>query len=155
MSMYAKCKGKGQVKTKFKRKAQKQAYTLIHPISDVGKGKVVCFHCSKARHWRKHHKAYLKSKNKSVVLASGIFVTKINTTTSMSWVVNIRSGSHICFNMQELRESRLLTKEKVDQYVGNWAKIVVSPIWSCLSICLMGLFWNSKIIFMFLEFLGI
>lgn len=112
-------KGKGKVKTKFKLKAQKQASTPIKPTGDVGKGKVACFHCGKTRHWRKHHKDYLESKKKLVVSASSIFVTKINIITSMSWVVNTRCGSHICSNIQELRESKLLTKEQVDQNVGN------------------------------------
>lgn len=93
-------KGKGKAKAKSKPKAQKQAFTITKPTSRVRKGKVVSIHCDKAGNWRKHHKTYLKSKKKkSVVSGLGIFITKINFSTSMSQVMDTGCVSHICSNM--------------------------------------------------------
>ncbi|XP_074362135.1 uncharacterized protein LOC141702333 [Apium graveolens] len=45
-----------------------------------------------------------------------------------SWVLDNGYGSHICINMQELQESRILVKGEVDLRVGNRVKIATLAV---------------------------
>ena len=59
---------------------------------------------------------------------SGIYVIKVNLSTSTSWVLDTGCGSHIYINVQELRRSRTLAKGEVDQHVGNVAKVAALAV---------------------------
>ena len=96
-------KGKGQSKPKDKKpKPPKEG---------------VCFFCNEQGHWKRNCKLYLedlKKKKSSEATTSGIYVKEVNLSTSASWVLDTRCGSHICVNVQGLRSSRSLAKGEVD-----------------------------------------
>ena len=53
--------------------------------------KGVCFHCNEPGHWKRNCKLYLedlKKKKSNQTTASGIYVIKINLSTSTSWVLD-------------------------------------------------------------------
>ena len=69
----------------------------------------------------------LKQKG-SATTSSGIHVIEVNLSTSDSWVLDIGSGSHICTNVQGLKESRILIKGEVDLRVRNGVGVAVLAI---------------------------
>ena len=61
-----------------------------------------CFLCNELGHWKRNCKLYLeylKKKKGSETTSSGIYVIKVNLPTSVSWVLDINCGSHICVNV--------------------------------------------------------
>ena len=94
------------------------------------KGK--CFHYGKEDHWKRNCKAYMESKKKVTCDAptpSGIYVIEINIVTHGNlWVLESGCGSHICNDMQGLRDSMKLTKGESDLRVGNSARVAVIAI---------------------------
>ena len=61
-----------------------------------------CFLCNEPGHWKRNCKLYLeylKKKKGSETTSSCIYVIKVNLSTSVSWVLDIRCGSHICVNV--------------------------------------------------------
>ncbi|MCS5023650.1 hypothetical protein L2V44_14265, partial [Staphylococcus aureus] len=75
--------------------------------------KGTCFHCGVARHWRRNCAAYIETaKHKKLAEASGVgidmFMIEINLSyaSTDSWVLDTSCGSHICNNLQGLRDSR-------------------------------------------------
>ena len=70
----------------------------------------------------------LKKKKGSETSSSGIYVIKVNLSTSVSWVLDTGYGSHICVNGQGLKNSRSLAKGKVDLRVGNGARVAALAI---------------------------
>ena len=67
-------------------------------------------------------------KNGGGASTSGIFVIEVNLSSSTSWVLDTGCGSHICSNVQGLRNRRTLAKGEVDLRVGNGAKVVALEI---------------------------
>ena len=53
---------------------------------------------------------------------------KVNLSISNTWVLDTSCGSHICSNVQGLRNRRELTKGKVDLRVDNGARVVALEI---------------------------
>ena len=65
-----------------------------------------------------------QKKNKSgEVSTSGIFVIDVQFSTLTTWVLDTVCGSHICTNVQGLRDSRKLDRSEVDLHVGNGARV--------------------------------
>ena len=123
-------------KRKFKsgpKKTIKKAFKPTDKIKKEKKPKGTCFHCGKDGHWKRNCKAYLESlkeKKLNEASTSGMFMIEINLSTakSDSWVLDTRSGSHICINMQCLKKSRKLAKGEVGLRVGNGARVVALAI---------------------------
>ena len=101
-------KGKGKSQTKGKGKALK-------PKGGVAKD-ATCFHCGQTGHWKRNCKVYLEDlkKKRSETSTSGIYVIEVNLSISTSWVLDTGCASHICTDVQALRNSRALTKGEVD-----------------------------------------
>ena len=60
---------------------------------------------------------------------SGIYVIEVNTVSYANlWVLDTGCGSHICTDMQGLRDSRKLTKGESDLRLGNGARVAVVAI---------------------------
>ena len=59
---------------------------------------------------------------------SGIFVIDIFLSTSSSWVLDTGCGSHICLNVQGLKNRRMLEDGEVDLRVGNGAKVAALAV---------------------------
>ena len=90
--------------------------------------KGTCFHYGKEGHWKRNCKACSKSKKKVACDApssSGIYVIEVNTFFCDNlWVLDISFSSHICNNMQGLKNSRKLMKGESDLRVGNSERVV-------------------------------
>ena len=74
----------------------------MKPKSGVAKeGK--CFHYGETRQWKRNYKVYLenlkKKKRSETSITLGIAVIEVNLSNSMSWIFDIRCGSHICTNV--------------------------------------------------------
>ncbi|WJX67634.1 hypothetical protein P8452_52084 [Trifolium repens] len=88
-----------------------------------------CFYCGKTGHWKRNCPKYLEDKKKGVdPTTSGIFVIEINLSTSTSSVLDTGCGSHICTNVQDLKESRELARGEVDLRVGNGARVAALAV---------------------------
>ena len=70
----------------------------------------------------------LKKKKGSETTSSSIYVIEVNLSTSVSWVLDTSCGSHICVNVQGLKNNRSLAKGKVDLRVGNGERITALVI---------------------------
>ena len=64
-------------------------------------------------------------KKGSETTSSGIYVILVNLSTSVSWVLDTDCGSHICVNVQGLKNSRSLDKGEVDLRLGNGAELLL------------------------------
>ncbi|KAK2421692.1 secreted RxLR effector protein [Trifolium repens] len=116
-----KWKGKGVAKPK-------ESPPALKPSGSIAK-EGNCFYCGKTGHWKRNCPKYLEDKKKGVApTTSGIFVIEINLSTSTSWVLDTGCGSHICTNVQELKESRGLAKGEVDLRVGNGARVAALAV---------------------------
>ena len=61
--------------------------------------------------------------------SSCIYVVEVNTVSHDNlWVLDIGCGSHICNDMQGLRNNRKLAKGEFDLQIGNGARVVVVAI---------------------------
>ena len=69
-----------------------------------------------------------KKKKSDEVSTSGIFVIDIHFSTLTTWVLDTACGSHICTNVQGLKDSRKLDRSEVDLRVGNGARVVAAAI---------------------------
>ena len=72
-----------------------------------------CFHCGEKGHWKRNCKKYLEELKKGragkTTKTSGIYIIEVhNTSISSSWVLDTGSASHICMNLQGLRNRRKL-----------------------------------------------
>ncbi|KAH7670371.1 RNA-directed DNA polymerase protein [Dioscorea alata] len=124
--------GKGKGKAKAKPKEKVGPYTK-GKAAKTPKSKPLkegsCFHCKGASHWKRNCPLYLEDLKKGKVTpASGIYMIEINLSISTSWVLNSGCGSHICSNVQGLRNRRLLKKGEVDLRVGNDARVAAVEI---------------------------
>ena len=118
--MKTKGKGKGNKAKKGKGQSKPKAKKPKPPKEGV------FFFCNEQGHWKRNCKLYLedlKKKKSSEATTSGIYVIEVNLSTSVSWVLDTRCGSHICVNVQCLRSSRSLAKGEVDLRVGNGARV--------------------------------
>src|SRR5262249_19634955 len=114
-----------------------------------------CIHCGKDGHWKRNCKVYLESLKKEKhndASTSGIYVIEVNTNATVNnqdWVFDTDCGSHICCDMQGLKNSRRLSKEEVVVRIANgqrgsscsysqWCK---SCSISCRNILLGFTFW--------------
>ena len=72
----------------------------------------------------------LKKKKGSETSSSGIYVIEVNvaTSSSTSWVLDTGCVSHICINVQGLKESRTLAKGEVDLHVGNGVRVAALAV---------------------------
>ena len=70
----------------------------------------------------------LKKKKGSETTTSGIHVIQFNLSTSTSWVLDTGCGSHICVNVQGLKQSRKLAKGEVDQRLANGARVAALAV---------------------------
>ena len=74
-------------------------------------------------------------KKRSETSTSGIYVIEVNLSISTSWVLDTGCASHICTDVQALRNSRALTKGEVDLRVGNGARVAAVAVGTyCLSL---------------------
>ena len=119
-------------KNKKKRKITKQKGEAAKKKVKETSSKGTCFHFGKEGHWKRNCKSYIESKNKvacDALTPSGIYVIEVNTVSYGNlWVLDTGCGSHICTDMQGLRDSRKLTKGEFDLRVGNGARVVAVAI---------------------------
>ena len=69
-----------------------------------------------------------KKKKGSETTSLGIYVIEVNLSISVSWVLDTGCGSHICVNVQGLKNSRSLAKGEVDLRVGNGARVAALTV---------------------------
>ena len=119
-------------KNKKKRKITKQNGGAAKKKFKETSSKGTCFHCGKEGHWKRNCKAYMESKKKvacDTPSSSGIYVVEVNNVSyGKFWVLDTGCGSHICTDMQGLRENRKLTKGESDLRVGNGARVAAVSI---------------------------
>ena len=70
----------------------------------------------------------MRKKKGSETTTSGIYVIQVNLSTSTSWVLDTGCGSHICVNVQGLKQSRKLAKGEVDLRVANGARVAALAV---------------------------
>ena len=120
-------KGKALVgETKPGNKPNPQPANKAKPSKDA-----ICFFCQKPGHWKRNCKLYLEDKKKKKsdeVSTSGIFVIDIHFSTLTTWVLDTACGSHICTNVQGLKDSRKLDRNEVDLRVGNGARVATVAV---------------------------
>ena len=122
-------KPRGLKKNKGKAKAPDHPKPNGKIEKKKGKGK--CFFCGKKGHWKKDYRS-LKAKEAREAQeakkpnASGMLcmieLYSYNTELS-TWVLDTSCGTHLCNNMQDLRNSRRLRYEEVNLRMGNGAKL--------------------------------
>ena len=101
--------------------------TLMPPRPNQHK-EGMCFHCNNDGHWKGNFPLYLEELNGGGASTSGVFVIKLNLSISMSWVLDTGCGSHICSNVQGLKNRRALAKGEIDLTVGNRARVAALEI---------------------------
>ena len=77
----------------------------------------------------------LKKKKGSETTSSGIYVIEVNLSTSVSWVLDTDCRSHICVNVQGLKNNRSLAKGEVDLQVGNGARVAALAVGTYIYRC--------------------
>ncbi|GKD74848.1 retrotransposon protein, putative, ty1-copia subclass [Tanacetum coccineum] len=111
-------KGKA-AKGKSDHGSKRKAESEIAHTSDPKEA--VCFYCNTKGHWERSCPKYLRDlKNGKVKKGShsGMFMIELhNTTTSDSWVLDTRCGTHTV--LQGLKESRRLKHGELNLVMGN------------------------------------
>ncbi|KAH7691834.1 RNA-directed DNA polymerase protein [Dioscorea alata] len=133
--MVRKDKGKGG---KWKGKAKSKPKEKVGPYSKGKEAKKpkpkpqkedICFHCNEAGHWKRNCPLYLEElKKRDKPSTLGIYMIEVNLSIFISWVLDTGCGSHICSNVQRLRNRRRLTEGEVDLKVGNRARVAAIEI---------------------------
>ena len=96
-------------------------------------------------HWKRNCKLYLedlKKKKGSKTTSSGIYVIEVNLSTSVSWVLDTGCRSHICVNVQGLKNSRSLAKGEVGLRVGNGERVATLAVGTYYLSLPSGLDWE-------------
>ena len=119
-------------KNKKKRKITKKKGGAAKKKVKKTSSKGTCFHCGKEGHWKRNCTTYMESKKKVAYDAptpSGIYVIEVNTVSYGNLcVLDTSCGSHICTDLQGLKDSRKLTKGESDLRVGNGARVTAVAI---------------------------
>ena len=67
----------------------------------------------------------MKKMESDATSPSGIFLIEINTVSQNNqWVLDTGCGSHICIDMQDLRNNRRLNKGELDLCLGKGVRVV-------------------------------
>ena len=123
-------KRKGQPKPKAKKAvSSKPKAPAKQKVPKEGK----CFHCGEKGHWKRNCKKYLEELKKQragkTAETSGIYIIEVhNTSISSSWVLDTGSASHLCVNLQGLRNRRKLNRGDIDLRVGNGSRIAALEV---------------------------
>ena len=138
-------KGKGKAKPKALHKPSGSA-PQAQPKQKPKESESTCFHCNKVGHWKKNCVLFKEEQKQNVAKASssGIFVIEVNLSISTTWVLDTGCGSHICSNVQGLRNRRLLGRNEVDLRVGNGARVAALEIGDYLITLPSGLCLDLK-----------
>jgi hypothetical protein len=125
-------KGKGKWKGKGKKDAtkSKQVAPKVVPKDKVAKDHE-CFHCGGIGHWKRNCPKYLSElKNKRATDAgtSGIYVIELYAFSTNSWVFDTGCGTHICNDVQGLRNARQFKSGDLELHVGNGARVAVEAV---------------------------
>ena len=123
-------KRKGHPKTKVVKKTR-AAFKPKSSAKPLKEGN--CFHCGEKGHWKRNCKKYLEELKKKRAGATndptGIYFIEVNNCSiSDSWVLDTGAASHICVNMQGLKNRRKLNKGEVDLRVGNGSRIAALEV---------------------------
>ncbi|KAI3780382.1 hypothetical protein L2E82_10363 [Cichorium intybus] len=115
-------KGKGQVGNPNSNPSNKgKAGSMI--VSTPNPDEAVFFHCGEKGHRKRTCPKYLEEIKKikpKVSSTSGIYMIELhNTSTTNSWVLDTRCGTHICSDVQGLRRSKKLRHGELDLIMGN------------------------------------
>ena len=116
--------GKGKAKSKDKVGPKSKGKRPKAPKPKPQK-ESMCFHCNKPGHWKRNCPVYLEELKKggATSTTSCIYVIEVNLSISTSWVLDTGCGSHICSNVQGLRNRRTLMEDEVDLRVGYKARV--------------------------------
>ena len=122
-------KGKGKPKPKLKDKVGPWSKGEgPKPPRPNPQKEGMCFHCNNEGHCKGNCPQYLEELNGGGASTSSIFVIEVNLSISTSWVLDTGGGSHICSNVQGLRNRKTLAKGEVDLRVGNGARVTALEI---------------------------
>ena len=123
-----KVKGKG--KAKAKPMGPKPSGSAPPPpkanTPKLKEGESTCFHCNKVGHWKKNCTLYKEElkKNETKVSSSGIYVIKVNMSISTTWVLDTGCDSHICSNVQGLRNCWVFYANFKTEYKTSLANVL-------------------------------
>lgn len=124
---YKKGEEKGQVEQSNPN--PKKVHFDIPPIDPI---KAICFCFQQKGHKKYSCPKYLKDvkKNKANKIGTlNIFMVKLQSaSTSYYWILDTRCGTHICFDVHGLKQSRKLWHGDLDLLMGIKSNIVVTRI---------------------------
>ena len=124
-------KGKGKAKVgQSDRGPKRKVQVEITPSADPNEA--IYFYCQSKGHWKHSCPKYLEDLKKGKVKVagtSGMFMIELHSTsTSNSWILDTGCGTHICSDMQGLRQSRKLRHGELNLIMGNRHKSGVTRI---------------------------
>ena len=124
-------KGKGKAPKKGKGKAKVVGKKFSKTATKPNQADMDCFHCGKKGHWKRNCPTYLEELRKSKVgnaSTSGIFVIELYAFSTNSWVFDTGAGTHICNDLQGLKNVREIRAGDLELHVGNGAKVAVKAV---------------------------
>ena len=120
-----------------KKKAQQAKETKPQKsIKKDKKPKGTYHYCNKEEHWKYNCRTYLsrlKENKHTNASTSGTYMIEnyFSITSYSTQILDIGYGSHICINMQAIRNHRRLGQEEVILQMENGAKVAALAIGSC------------------------
>ena len=131
-SWYGKCPNPTECQRATKKSDKLRTCTRSHNKKKIPK-EDRCFHCGVKGHWKRNCNEYLKvlKKKRAGVTANptGIYFIEVNNfSVSDSLVLDTGAASHICVNLQGLKNRRKLNKGKVHLRVGNGSRIAALEV---------------------------